>query len=172
MLTSVDIEIPDQQRAAMGVDARSTFRRMIQNRVRPRFQRAVGEMKQKAKYQAIAEFYEVHQQTTGDSIAFSIVNTHKAAGYLIGGTTPHTITQAPHVIPRGKLASWLSKRGENPRFAGRVQYFLNQRPIIIEHPGNPPDTEVQAIADEVERETLSAVVDGQMKWAQRFGAPE
>ena len=169
MLIAFDIEIPKDIEAAAGVDTRYTFRRTVENRMRPRFNQLLRQVEEDTIYPKLAQFYLVEQVTTEDSVSFALINLHPAARYLEApeGTVPHTIVQAEHVIPFGNLVEFFS--GDN-HAASIAQYVLANRDIIIEHPGTAPDQPVIDDVADAETNILAATEDAMEVWAQRFGA--
>lgn len=173
MLINVDIEIPSDLLAAADVDTRYTFRRTVENRMRPRFNKLAQEVAQVSIYDALAAYWRVEQRTEYDTVAFSLQNIHHAAQYLEAdeGTAPHHITQSAHTIPLRKLIEWL---GGDVRSARRVQAILAMpgHSIEIDHPGTKPDKPVQEAIASAEADIIAAADDALTRWMERFGAQE
>ena len=184
MLTSVEVVRPDEM-VKTGVDPVRTFRRSVENRLRPRMNRLRDTVKSVAKYQALSPYFIVEQRSDGDSVTFALENTHPAAVFLLAeeGTKPHIIVQRPHLIPRGQLITWLEKGG-SPNYGGgddeynmssvgevaaRVQMILNARPIVIPHPGTEPDVPVINAIAAAEPGILDSAYSAIDYWADRFG---
>lgn len=170
-MISITIQIPDDARAARGVDTRTTFRRSMENRMRPRMNALRDRVRQVSRYEAIAKDFAVVQRTTENTITFALVNNNPKSRYLLAseGTQPHTITQRPHMVPLGQLVKW---SGGDMWLARVAQAAIARRGVVIPHPGTEPDTAVFYEIDMAERGLLDAAVDGADAWARRFGSVE
>lgn len=139
MLVNIDVEFPKEIEAAANVDMRATFRKTMENRLRPRMDALVDTIKSIAHYQKIAGAYELEQKSTPDSVAFAAVNVNKNSRFLIGGSRPHMI----------------------PRAFGR--------PGAVQHPGVAADQPVLDAVASAEGDLLAASADGADKWANTMG---
>ena len=180
MLTSVEVERPDIL-VDVGVDRLRTFRRSVENRLRPRFNRLRDTVKRVARYKELSPYYIVEQRSTADTTTFALENTHPASVYLLAeeGTKEHIIIQRPLLIPRGQLETWLAKGGswgivpgDIPGTAASVQAVLSQRQIVINHPGTEPDVPVLNAIEAAEPDILDAAYNAIDYWAERFGVEE
>lgn len=139
MLVNIEAQFPKEIDAAANVDARATFRRVMENRLRPRMESLVQRIKAGAKYQKIAPAYELEQKSTPDTIAFAVINTNVHSRFLIGGSRPHLI---PHAFGR---------------------------PGAVKHPGIKPDEPVLNAVEGAEPALLDAAADAGDRWARSFG---
>ncbi len=169
---SIQAEMPQEILDAKTVDTRYTFRRTVENRMRPRFNALREEVRQTTIYPAIAQYWKVEQYTGTEDVYFDLINTHRASVYLEApeGTKPHVIEQEPHVIPFGKLKEWQPYvRDVELR---RIQFFLHKKvdKIVINHPGTQPDEPVLAAIEDASSNISLAVDDAISVWMDRFGA--
>lgn len=178
MLTSVDIEIPQDIKVAAGTNVRATLRRAIANRLRPRFNDLRKQAQQVTIYPSIADKFAVEQVTAEDSIAFALVNVSPIANILEmpGGSPAHVIEQEAHFIPVINLMNWLTTKGVEAGglvpLAFMVRRVLAKRNIVIHHPGTRPDTPVQLAVDAAEPQLLAAAENAVDYWIDRFGVTE
>jgi hypothetical protein len=167
MLVAISAEFPKEIEAAAKADLRATFRKSLENRLRPRMEALVDRIKHDAHYQSIAPFYELEQKSTADEVAFAVINTNPHSQYLIGGTAPHVIQQRPHMVPLSALMAW---SGGDKRVAQIAQARIAQRGVTIHHPGTKKDEPVLAdiaIADQPLLVAAQGAIDA---WANKLGA--
>jgi hypothetical protein len=167
VLTNITIEYPDYL-APTPVDVRGTFRKTLENRARPRMERAVARLQGEARYQKIADRFRLEQASTSDLISFAIVNDHRAARYLIGGVEP--FQAGPRNVPIAALKAWAQARGLPESVAYAVQAKIAKEGF--RHPGIQPDAPAQRILEDIADDLLASISDGIEVWAARYGAEE
>lgn len=173
MLANVDIKFPKELKEAMhgSNNSRVTFRRTMENRLRPPMNALVNKLKHVTIYPAIADDFALEEETTEVSVAFAAVNRNPAAQYLEApeGTRPHLIVQRPHVVPLQALLAW---SGGNVGLAKLAQARIARRGVTIHHPGTRPDRPVHEEMEAAVPGLVSAAMDGAERWASSYGTKE
>lgn len=110
-------------------------------RLRPVMLRLDQTARDDARYQAIADTYELEEKQAADTVYFAFGNTNEHTRYLVPGTRPHLI----------------------PRAFGR--------PGAVHHPGTAPDSPVLAAVQQAAEEVRAEAVEGVRVYVKQWGRP-